>query len=147
MRKTLAVVVCIAGLAAGCGSSSKTAATSTTSPAATSTTTPAATGTTSTSAPTSMSSMSHGSPGTMGPPPSGTRYSAENHTFLQHLATVLGHYLESKGFHNVSVTCSAGTPTQAVCKATGTNAQGQTSTGTLTVNVDPTTGKLMFVSG
>jgi hypothetical protein len=92
-----------------------------------------------------MASVAHGSPGTLGAPRPGKRYTAENHALLQHLAALVGHYLESRGFHNVSVTCTASVSTQSTCKSVGTNSQGTTSSGTLSIEIDPRTGKLRFL--
>ena len=118
MRRTLlAAVVCIAGLVAGCGSSSKTP------------TTPAATGsgTTGTSASTTSTQMATtGTAGTMGPPTSG-KYSATNSTVLQHIDAALVKYFTSKGFTGVTANCTGVNAAQASCKVTGTNKSGQTS--------------------
>lgn len=139
-RKLFAAVMCIAGFVAGCGSVSKTATTSESSSTG-SKSTPAA------SPPPSSSIASlAGSPVTIGPPPPGTRYDAVNHSFLQRLATILGHEFESRGFHNVNVTCSSSAIDRATCKASGIGDQGQSSSGTLKVTIDRTTGKLRLVS-
>ncbi len=116
--RSLAVATCLAGLVAGCGSGSSK---------------------TQTSAPPAISGL----PRTLalGSPPSGTSYTAVNHAFLQRLATVLGHSLESEGLHSVNVTCTASVPQRAICQANGVSDRGQPVSGSLRVRIDRKTGQ------
>jgi hypothetical protein len=135
-RKLLAAVVCIAGLVAGCGSGSKASTTSQLT-SASSKSMPA------TSTSPAIESLAQAAL-TMGPPPAGSRYNAVDHAFLQRLATILGHELESRGLSSVNVTCTASIASRATCNASGTSLQGQGSSGTLAVGIDRTTGQLRF---
>ena len=141
MRRTLmAAAVSVALLVAGCGSSSKTP----TTPASTSS--PASTSGSTTSTPTTTTAMTNtGSAGTMGPPTSGTTYSATNSTVLSHINAALVKFFTSKGFSGVTANCTGVNPSTASCKVTGTNSQGHTSSAVLTISVNQTTGQLKIV--
>jgi hypothetical protein len=139
-RNLLAAVLCLAGLVAGCGSAAKTATTSSSSSGSSKHTSARLT-----PARSAIASLLQ-SPATVGPPPPGTRYNAVNHGFLERLATVLGHSLESQGLHNVNVTCTASVPARAKCSANGTSGGGQSTSGTLTVMIDRATGDLRLAS-
>ncbi len=131
-RTTFAAAVCIAGLVAGCGSSSKTP------------TTPANTTSGSTTA-TGASALAHtGAVGSMGPPSSG-KYSATNPTVLQHIDSALVTFFTGKGFSGVTANCTGTNAATASCKVTGTNSAGKTSAAVLTIGVDQTTGKLKVI--
>lgn len=87
---------------------------------------------------------STGSPGTMGPPSSGT-YSASNPTVINHIDALLVHFFTTKGFSDVVVNCEPVNSSTVNCTASGTNSSGARSTAVLTVAVNRTTGLLRIV--
>lgn len=137
MRKTLLATVVIAGLMAGCGSSSTPTTPAATPPAAT-------TGSGTTGAASGGGQMAQtGAAGTMGPPTSG-KYNATNTTVLSHINAALVKFFTAKGFTGVTSNCTGVSASSASCKVTGTKG-GQTSSAVLTISVNQTTGLLRIV--
>jgi hypothetical protein len=156
MRKTaLIAAVCLAGLVAGCGSSTTKTVVKTpppsnppgnTTPTGTSgaTGSTGSTGTSGVSGPTQTGPTGNGtmvgSTGTMGPPSNGGQYSLTNQTVLQHLTNQLGHNLSSHGYTSLQGSCRAFSQTQAECEFTGVNPKGEHFDDIFTLTVNLSTG-------
>ncbi len=134
MRRSALATLCLAVVAAGCGSSSTKTHTTPATPAG-GTTSP---GSTSSSG---GSVIQTGSAGTMGPPSSGN-YNATNATVLSHVETYLVKYFTTKGFTGVTANCVGTNSSTATCTVAGTNSSGSRSAAELTISVNQTTGAL-----
>lgn len=129
-RALLAVIACAAGLAAGCGSSTKTH----TTPAGPS---PAAS-TASTSGP-PMAAV--GAVGTVGPATPGG-YRATNSAVLFHVRVALVRFYTSKGFSGVTARCKGVNAGVASCDVAGMNRSNQSSLDAIMLSINQTNGAL-----
>jgi hypothetical protein len=126
----MAAAACVAGLAAGCGSSAKThIAPARPSPTAS---------TASTSGP-PMATI--GPAGTVGPATS-AGYEATNSAVLFHIKVALVRFLTSKGFSGVTVDCKGVNTGVASCDIAGMNRSNQSSSNAITLSISQSNGAL-----
>jgi hypothetical protein len=128
-RALLAAAACVAGLAAGCGSTAKTH-------------TPAS------PSPTASTARASGPPmATAGPvgtvrPAASAGYKATNRAVLFGIKVALVRFFTSKGFSGVTVRCQGVNAGVASCDVAGMNRSNQSSSNAITLSINQRNGAL-----